>query len=76
MALTGTRTYVGFGLGAIQAGLFLYEAFHSGNFRRLVVAEVLQDVVTAIREADGFFFCRSSTVLILQSMRHAPFKYV
>ena len=30
MALTGTRTFVGFGFGAIQSGLFLYEAFHSG----------------------------------------------
>ena len=27
MALTGHRTFVGFGFGAIQAGLFLYEAF-------------------------------------------------
>ncbi len=39
MTLTGNRTYVGFGFGAIQAGLFLYEAFQSGNFGRLVVAE-------------------------------------
>ena len=45
MALTGTRTYVGFGFGAIQAGLFLYEAYRSGNFARLVVAEVLPDLV-------------------------------
>lgn len=52
MALTGTRTFVGFGFGAIQSGLFLYEAFHSGAFRRLVVAEVLQDVVSAVRLAD------------------------
>jgi mannitol-1-phosphate 5-dehydrogenase len=52
MALTGTRTFVGFGFGAIQSGLFLYEAFLSGAFRRLVVAEVLQDVVSAVRLAD------------------------
>ena len=32
-------TFVGFGFGAIQAGLFLYEAYRSGNFGRLVVAE-------------------------------------
>ncbi len=57
MAFTGTRTYVGFGFGAIQAGLFLYEAFNSGNFRRLVVAEVLPDVVAAIRATQGYFFC-------------------
>ncbi|HOX05023.1 MAG TPA: hypothetical protein PK280_01370 [Planctomycetota bacterium] len=49
------RTYVGFGFGAIQAGLFLYEAFRSGKFTRLVVAEVVPDVVNAVREAGGFF---------------------
>jgi len=55
MALTGTRTYVGFGFGAIQAGLFLYEAFHSGDFRRLIVAEVLPDVVSDVRRAEGHY---------------------
>jgi mannitol-1-phosphate 5-dehydrogenase len=55
VALTGMRTYVGFGFGAIQAGLFLYEAFASGAFRRLVVAEVLPEVVAAIRKAEGRF---------------------
>ena len=55
MALTGTRTYVGFGFGAIQAGLFLYEAFSSGAFHKLVVAEVRPDVVAAVRESGGFF---------------------
>src|SRR5213593_1457422 len=55
MALTGSRTYVGFGFGAIQAGLFLYEAFQSGDFRRLVVAEVAPDVADSIRRAEGFF---------------------
>jgi mannitol-1-phosphate 5-dehydrogenase len=56
MALTGTRTYVGFGFGAIQSGLFLYEAFRSGAFRRLVVAEVLPKVVAAVRRAEGHYF--------------------
>jgi mannitol-1-phosphate/altronate dehydrogenase len=55
MALTGTRTYVGFGFGAIQAGLFLYEAFCSGAFRRLVVAEVVPEVVVGVRRAGGYF---------------------
>jgi mannitol-1-phosphate 5-dehydrogenase len=53
MPLTGSRTYVGFGFGAIQGGLFLYEAFRSGNFRRLVVGEVLPGSVRAVRAADG-----------------------
>ena len=48
-----TKTFVGFGFGAIQGGLFLYEAFRSGNFRRLVVAEVLPEVVAALRKSGG-----------------------
>ena len=52
---TTPRTYVGFGFGAIQAGLFLYEAFRSGKLTRLVVAEVVPDVVKAVRDAGGFF---------------------
>ena len=56
MTLTGTRTYVGFGFGAIQSGLLLYEAFHSNAFHRLVVAEVMPHVVSAIRRAGGHYF--------------------
>ena len=55
MPLTGKRTFVGFGFGAIQSGLFLYEAFHSGAFGRLVVAEVLPEVVQAVRQEGGSF---------------------
>lgn len=47
-------TFVGFGLGAIQSGLFLYEGARSGNFKRLVVAEVMPDVVQAVRANNGF----------------------
>ncbi|MCU0782850.1 MAG: hypothetical protein MUF81_02145 [Verrucomicrobia bacterium] len=47
------RTFVGFGFGAIQGGLFLYEAHRSGNFARLVVAEVVPEVVEAIRRSGG-----------------------
>ncbi|MBN1220141.1 MAG: hypothetical protein JXM69_14535 [Anaerolineae bacterium] len=56
MGLTGKRTYVGFGFGAIQAGLFLYEAFRADVFGRLVVAEVMPEVVTAVRQAKGYFW--------------------
>ncbi len=49
------RTFVGLGFGPIQGGLFLYEAFRSGNFERLVVAEVMRDVVEAVRDADGMY---------------------
>ena len=47
------KTFVGFGFGAIQGGLFLYEAFRSGKFGRLVVSEVVPDVVASVRRAQG-----------------------
>ncbi len=55
MALKGSRIFVGFGFGAIQAGLFLYEGFRSEGFRRLVVAEVVPEVVDAVRKNGGDF---------------------
>lgn len=55
MSLSGNRTFVGFGFGAIQAGLFLYEAYRSNNFGRLVVAEVQPGVVKALRESSGLY---------------------
>ncbi len=64
MSLSGSRQYVGFGFGAIQAGLLLYEAYQSGSFSRLTVAEVMPDVVEAIRSAGGRF-----TVNIAQADR-------
>ena len=51
----GALTFVGFGFGAIQAGLFGLEVLRSGNFRRLVIAEVLPQVVTAVRQEKGEF---------------------
>ncbi len=55
MAAGRRRTFVGFGFGAIQAGLFLYEAFRSCNFGRLVVAEVMADIVDVVRLAGGLY---------------------
>lgn len=56
MNLHGTRTFVGFGFGPIQAGLFLYEAMRSGGFIRLVVAEILPELVNAVRTAQNSYF--------------------
>ncbi|MFM7172321.1 MAG: hypothetical protein ACKO4U_04695, partial [Caldilinea sp.] len=47
-------SFVGFGFGPIQAGLFLAEASLTGTFARLVVAEVLPEVVAAVRQAGHF----------------------
>ncbi|MBE0534207.1 MAG: hypothetical protein IH624_00960 [Phycisphaerae bacterium] len=47
------RVFVGFGFGPIQAGLFVSEAFASGNFARLVVAEIDPALVAAVRANTG-----------------------
>lgn len=49
------KTFVGFGFGAIQTGLFLWEAQQSGNFDRLVVAMTNEEIVSALRRAGGNF---------------------
>src|SRR5437016_8629413 len=55
------KTFVGFGFGAIQGGLFLYEAFGSTNFQRLVVGEVVPEVVAALRRAKGRYWINIAT---------------
>ncbi len=49
------RLFVGFGFGPIQSGLFAYEALRSGNFARVVIAEVDAKLVRATREAGGMY---------------------
>jgi len=49
------KSYVGFGFGPIQSGLFLFEAYRSGNFSRYVVSEVDSGLVAAIRDNGGAY---------------------
>ncbi len=72
MSLTGKYTFVGFGFGAIQSGLFLYEAYHSGAFRRLVVAEVIPEVVAAVRREEGYFYLNIAHQNRIESSRVGP----
>lgn len=48
--------FVGFGFGPIQSGLFVSEAFKSGNFSRIVIAEIDQKLVDAVRANNGTYF--------------------
>lgn len=48
--------FTGFGFGPIQGGLFLKEAFQSGNFRLMVVAEIDQGLVDAVRTNGGSYY--------------------
>ena len=55
MLRRGNATFVGFGFGAIQAGLFCLEATQSGAFRHLVVAEIVPEIVSEVRAAGGLY---------------------
>ena len=48
--------FTGFGFGPIQSGLFVKEAFQSGNFDRIVVAEIDQKLVDALRANKGTYY--------------------
>ncbi len=48
--------FVGFGFGPIQGGLFAKEAFQSGNFTRIVAAEIDADLVNAVRANNGRYY--------------------
>jgi mannitol-1-phosphate 5-dehydrogenase len=50
-----SHVFTGFGFGPIQAGLFVKEAFQSGNFARIVAAEIDQDLVDAVRANGGSY---------------------
>ena len=45
--------FAGFGFGPIQSGLFAAEAFKSGRFKRIVIAEVDPMLVGALRANHG-----------------------
>jgi mannitol-1-phosphate 5-dehydrogenase len=48
--------FTGFGFGPIQAGLFAKEAYESGNFTRIVVAEIDRELVKAVRANKGSYY--------------------
>lgn len=59
--MSGKRTFVSFGFGPITSGLFLYEAAQSGSFDRLVVAEIMPELVNAIRSNGGSYALNVAT---------------
>ena len=50
------HVFAGFGFGPIQSGLFAAEAFKSGNFRRIVIAEIIDELVKAVHENNGTYY--------------------
>jgi mannitol-1-phosphate 5-dehydrogenase len=65
-------TFVGFGFGAIQAGLFCLEAVQSGAFRPIVVAEILPETVAAVRAQGGQVVVNVAHADHLEPMKIGP----
>jgi len=55
------KTFLGFGLGAVQSGLMLYEAFKSNNFNRFVILEVNRGIVSAVKQWDNKIAVNTAT---------------
>ncbi|HLB75196.1 MAG TPA: hypothetical protein VJJ98_14340 [Sedimentisphaerales bacterium] len=52
----GEHVFTGFGFGPIQGGLFAAEAFKSGNFSRIAVAEIDRRLVEAVKANNGSYW--------------------
>ena len=53
--MTG-HIFTGFGFGPIQGGLFAREAFQSGNFTRIIAAEIDAELIDAVRANNGSYY--------------------
>ena len=50
------HVFTGFGFGPIQSGLFVKETFQSGNFKRIVIAEIDDELVDAVKANKGSYY--------------------
>jgi mannitol-1-phosphate 5-dehydrogenase len=55
MAFEGQRRLVGLGFGAIQSGLFVYEAQRTGAYAAPLVVDIRADLVAGLRADGGTF---------------------
>ena len=69
---TSQKTFVGFGFGAIQAGLYPVEAMHSGAFNRLVVAYRRPETIQRVRAANGYFSLNIAHADGVETVRVGP----
>jgi mannitol-1-phosphate 5-dehydrogenase len=63
------HVFVGFGFGPIQSGLFAKEAFQSGNFQRIVVAEIDRQLVDAVRANHGTYHVNVATADGIETLK-------
>jgi len=54
--MSAEHVFTGFGFGPIQGGLFAKEAFQSGSFTRIIVAEIDAGLVKAVRANKGSYY--------------------
>ena len=59
--MTAKKTFLGFGLGAVQSGLMLFEALKSGNFDRFIIVEINESLVKAVRKAGNAISINTAT---------------
>jgi mannitol-1-phosphate/altronate dehydrogenase len=50
------HVFTGFGFGPIQGGLFAKEAFQSGHFTRIAIAEIDTELVDTVRANKGSYY--------------------
>jgi mannitol-1-phosphate 5-dehydrogenase len=55
VTFSGPRRFVGLGFGAIQSGLFVYEASRTGEYAPPLVVDVRADLVAGLRADGGHF---------------------
>jgi len=63
------HVFVGFGFGPIQGGLFAKEAFQSGNFKRIVVAEIDSQLVDAVRAHQGSYYVNVARTNCIETVK-------
>ena len=63
------HVFTGFGFGPIQSGLFAKEAFQSGNFSRITVAEVDAELVDAVRANRGSYYANVAHADGIEAMK-------
>jgi len=63
------HVFTGFGFGPIQSGLFAKEAFQSGNFKRIVVAEIDAQLVDAVKANKASYYVNVAKVNGIEPLR-------
>jgi len=63
------HVFTGFGFGPIQGGLFVKEAFQSGHFARIAVAEIDSELVAAVRANRGSYYINVAKTDVIETLK-------